>query len=62
MAEGYPTKDEIQAFMEANRKGGVEAIENLLREKQAQRAQGQQSQPTSKELRKTETDAPKTEK
>ena len=41
----YPTKEEIAEFLEANRKGGVEAIANLLREKQAKKAQEQQSQP-----------------
>ena len=37
MPNGYPTKEEIAEFLEANRKGGAEAIANLLREKQAQR-------------------------
>ncbi len=49
MPNGYPTKDEIAEFLEAKRKGGVEAIAKLLREKQAQRAQ----EPQSQEIRET---------
>ncbi len=45
MPNGYPTKEEIAEFLEAKRKGGAEAIANLLREKQVKKAQEQQSQP-----------------
>ncbi len=36
----YPTQAEIHEFLEEKRKGGGEAIANLLREKQAHKAQG----------------------
>ncbi len=49
MPNGYPTKEEIQEFLEANRKGGAEAIANLLREKRERKAQEQQNQPEEKE-------------
>ncbi len=49
MPNGYPTQAEIQEFLEANRKGGAEAIANLLREKQAKKAQEPQSQPKPSE-------------
>ena len=50
MPNGYPTQEEIAEFLEAKRKGGVEAIANLLREKQAQReaAKANQEQQTEK--------------
>ena len=44
-ASAYPTPEQIAEFLEANRKGGAEAIAQLLREKQAKKAQEQQSQP-----------------
>ena len=50
MPNGYPTKDEIAEFLEAKRKGGVEAIAKLLREKQAQKAQEPQSQEIGETL------------
>jgi len=56
----YPTQAEIKEFLEAKRKGGVEAIANLLREKQAKRAQALQSQeisaiqPADKEMKPSE--------
>ena len=50
MPDGYPTKEEIAEFLEAKRKGGVEAIANLLRAKQSKReaAKANQEQQTEK--------------
>ncbi len=45
-ASAYPTPDQIAEFLEANRKGGAEAIANLLREKQAQAKVSASSVPT----------------
>ena len=57
MPNGYPTKEEIAEFLEANRKGGAEAIANLLRKKQAL-AKEQKGQQNLKGLDKPGTVLP----